>query len=287
MGKKQSTDLHLDIFNAEPDSNMYEYKARLELLKDHLLKFGLTQNQAKVYIFLGKYGPKSAPEVFRSLGLPRTETYFILNTLQNLGAVTAEMSSPQKFSAVPVGKAIHTLVNTEKEKLENLARLEGELTNLWEGIPAFAVETVETKTEKLQMINGSASIHSKIKDMIKSAREEVMICGTEKDLSRFYHSDILEILSNCNIDKKIIVSPSQRLPRFLDGIDKKTIRLIPSSHVDNQCYVLKDNSEILFFLRNASHPSHTVFALWSESNALITSMQQLFEYSWNDSEVCH
>ena len=287
MGKKQSADLHLDIFNAEPDSSMYEYKARLELLKDHLLKFGLTQNQAKVYIFLGKYGPKSAPEVFRSLGLPRTETYFILNTLQNLGAVTAETSSPQKFSAVPLGKAVLTLVNTEKEKLESLAKLEGELTDLWEEIPTFAVETVETKTEKLQMINGSASIHSKIKEMVKSAREKIMICGTEKDLSRFYHADILEVLSNCNIDKKIIISPSQRLPRFLDEMDKKTIRLMPSNNEESQCYILKDNSEVLFFLRNASHPSHTVFALWSESKALIASMQQLFEYSWDDSEVCY
>src|ERR1700687_1490905 len=222
MPKKKSPDLQVDLFDAEPDSNMYEYKARLDHLKDQLLKFGLTANQAKVYIFLGKYGSKSAPEVFRTLGLPRTETYFILNTLQNQGIVTAELTSPQKFSAIPVGKAILTLVNTQKEKLHDLASLEGELTQLWDDIPAFAVETSETKTEKIQMVSGSAPINSKIKEMIKNAREKILIFGAEKDLSRFYHADILEELYDKIIDKKIIISPSQTLPRILEEFDKKT-----------------------------------------------------------------
>ncbi len=287
MSKKKAPDLQVDLFDAEPDSNMYEYKARLDHLKDQLLKFGLTANQAKVYIFLGKYGSKSAPEVFRTLGLPRTETYFILNTLQNQGIVTAELTSPQKFSAIPVGKAILTLVNTQKEKLQDLASLEGELTQLWDDIPAFTVETSETKTEKIQMISGSAPINSKIKEMIKNAREKIFIFGTEKDLSRFYHTDIIEELYDKIIDKKIIISPSQTLPRILDEFDKKTIKIMPQSQEDNQCFVVKDNDEILFFLRNSVHPSHTVFALWAESKALISTLQNLFEYSWNNSEVCY
>ena len=287
MSKKKSPDLQVDLFDAEPDSNMYEYKARLDHLKDQLLKFGLTANQAKVYIFLGKYGSKSAPEVFRTLGLPRTETYFILNTLQNQGIVTAELTSPQKFSAIPVGKAILTLVNTQKEKLQDLASLEGELTQLWDNIPAFTVETSDTKTEKIQMISGSAPINSKIKEMIKNAREKILIFGTEKDLSRFYHTDILEELYDKIIDKKIIISPSQTLPRILEEFDKKTIKIMPQSQEDNQCFIVKDNDEILFFLRNSVHPSHTVFALWAESKALISTLQNLFEYSWNNSEVCY
>jgi HTH-type transcriptional regulator, sugar sensing transcriptional regulator len=287
MPKKKSPDLQVDLFDAEPDSNMYEYKARLDHLKDQLLKFGLTANQAKVYIFLGKYGSKSAPEVFRTLGLPRTETYFILNTLQNQGIVTAELTSPQKFSAIPVGKAILTLVNTQKEKLHDLASLEGELTQLWDDIPAFAVETSETKTEKIQMVSGSAPINSKIKEMIKNAREKILIFGTEKDLSRFYHADILEELYDKIIDKKIIISPSQTLPRILEEFDRKTIKIMPQSQEDNQCFIVKDNDEILFFLRNSAHPSHTVFALWAESKALISTLQNLFEYSWNSSEVCY
>lgn len=285
--QKQSEDLCIDLFAAESDSNMYEYKAKLEHLKDQLQKFGLTKNQAKVYVFLGKYGPKSAPDVFRSLGLPRTETYFILNTLQNRGIVTAELSSPQKFSAIPVGKAILTLVNTEKEKLESLANLEGVLTQLWDDIPAFTVETNENKTEKIQMINGSASINIKIKDMIKNSREEILILGSEKDLSRFYHSDILELLSEPHHEKRIIISPSQKLPSFIEGLDKKIIKLMPNSHEDNQCFIIKDNDEILLFLRNATHPSHNVFALWAESKAMITSLHNLFEYAWDSAEVCY
>src|SRR5690242_20863803 len=77
---------------------MYEYTLQLERVKTELQKFGVSPNQAKVYIYLGKYGPKTAPEVFKALDLPRTETYYILNTLQNHGIITSALTSPDRKS---------------------------------------------------------------------------------------------------------------------------------------------------------------------------------------------
>ena len=106
---------------SEPDSNMYQYKVKMEQVKNELSKFGLSQKQAKVLLYLGKYGPKSAPEVSKALDLPRTETYFIINTLQNKGIVTAEFSTPIKYSTLPIGDAVLTLVKSELEKVKILA----------------------------------------------------------------------------------------------------------------------------------------------------------------------
>ncbi|WP_166390119.1 helix-turn-helix domain-containing protein [Candidatus Nitrosotalea sp. TS] len=88
------------IFLSESDSKLYPYKIKMEQVKAELLKFGLSQNQARVFIYLGKYGQKSAPEVSKALEIPRTETYFIINTLQNKGIVTAEFSTPTKYSTL-------------------------------------------------------------------------------------------------------------------------------------------------------------------------------------------
>src|SRR2546423_10865026 len=75
-------DSPLGIFSSEPGTALYEQKNQLDRIKAELLKFGLSSNQAKVYIFLGKYGANTAPDVSKSLEIPRTETYHILNTLQ-------------------------------------------------------------------------------------------------------------------------------------------------------------------------------------------------------------
>ncbi|MDE1762822.1 MAG: TrmB family transcriptional regulator [Thaumarchaeota archaeon] len=281
------TEFQVGIFAAGEDSSLYDYKMKLEKIKSEIVKFGLTQNQAKIYIYLGKYGAKTAPEVVKSLGMPRTETYFILNTLQNKGIVTAEFSSPTRYAALPIEQAMSTLINTEKENLNILARQEKEVADLWKEIPTFAVETTEIKQDKLQTMEGTGQIHSKIKDMIRTAREQVIIFGSEKDISRFYHSEIIEMMFNSLIDARIIISPALRLPDFLNDIDKKNIRLIPEEESNNQCFVIKDSDEIMLFLRNATHPSHSVFAMWSNSRSLNEPLRKLFEYSWENAQSCY
>ena len=286
--KQMNDEMQIGVFSAGEDSTLYEYKMKLEKVQNELVKFGLTNNQAKVYIYLGKYGPKSAPEVVKSLGMPRTETYFILNTLQNKGIVSAEFSFPTRYVALPIEQAISTLINTEKENLNILAKEEKNITELWKGVPTFAIETTEVRQDRLQTMEGTGQIYSKIKEMIKTAREQIIVFGSEKDLSRFYHSEIIEMISNSLTEVRIIISPSLNAPDFFeDLVDKKKIRLIPKEKNDNKCFVIKDNNEVILFLRNATHPSHNVFAIWSDSKSLIDSIQQLFDYSWDASEVSY
>ncbi|MBI3640541.1 MAG: TrmB family transcriptional regulator [Thaumarchaeota archaeon] len=279
--------IQINLFDAEPGMALYEHKFNLQKITEQLLKFGLTPNQAKIYTYLGKYGPKTAAEVFKALQLPRTETYFILNLMQGRGIVTAECSLPTKYSALPLEQTLSTLVNTEKEKLNTLTQQKRDMVQLWDKIPSFVIETNDTKSEKLQMVQGSELIHIKIKDMIKNAREEIVIFCSEKDLSRFYHADITNMLSDSLLDFKIIISPAQRFPTFLKGMDKKAIKVMANSDSENQCFVIKDNDESLVFLRNATHPSHNPFAVWADSKSLVESMHKLFEYSWENAEVCH
>ena len=97
-----STNHQVSLFDLDPDSSSYEFKNSVDKLQAELSKFGLTSNQCKVYIFLGKYGSKTAPEVCRALKLPRTETYHLLTTLQNKGIVSATFQHPIKFTALPL-----------------------------------------------------------------------------------------------------------------------------------------------------------------------------------------
>ncbi|MDE1861557.1 MAG: TrmB family transcriptional regulator [Thaumarchaeota archaeon] len=282
--KQTDSELQIGVFAAGSGSNLYEYKVKLERIKSELVKFGLTQNQAKIYIYLGKYGSKTAPEVVKSLGMPRTETYFILNTLQNKGVVTAELSSPTRYTALPIEKAMATLINTEKENLEILAKQEKNITQLWGEVPTFAIETAEIKQDKLQTMEGTGQIYSKIKEMIRNAREQITVYGSEKDISRFYHAEIIEMMFNSLADARIIISPAMRMPEILNGVDKNKVRVIPDKGTNNQCFIIKDDDEVMLFLRNATHPSHSVFAMWSNSKSLNEPLRRLFEYSWEGSQ---
>jgi sugar-specific transcriptional regulator TrmB len=231
---------------------------------------------------LGKYGPKTAPEVFRVLGLPRTEAYSILNALQSRGIVSAECSFPTRYMALPIKQALATLINAEKEKINILTQQQNQIIQLWDDLPSCAIETGEVETERLQMMEGSGVVYSKIKSMIKSAREQICIVGSEQDLGKFYHSDIIKTISNSGANTKIILTPATKIPDFLKRIDKKKIKISLAEKNISRCYVVKDNDEVILFLRNASHHADSIFAIWSNSKSLIDSIGQLFEYSWKN-----
>lgn len=266
-----------------PENNvpiLDNYKLQVDRVKGELTKFGLTQNQAKVFIYLGKYGPKTAPEVVSALQMPRTETYHLLTQLQNKGIITVEFSSPTVYSALPFDKAIFMLINSEKEKISMLAKKEEELTDLWETIPTMESESKDMKKEQLQMLNGVAHVNSKIKDMIERTETELQIFFTLKDLARFYHQDLLKALSKSRNEVKYIVSAAGKIPKFLKESDKGKIKIINNPKVQNQCFIVKDSDEVLIFLRNSDNYYSDVFACWTNSKSFVDSMYMLFKCCW-------
>ena len=51
--KQMNDEMQIGVFSAGEDSTLFDYKMKLEKVQNELVKFGLTNNQAKVYIYLG------------------------------------------------------------------------------------------------------------------------------------------------------------------------------------------------------------------------------------------
>ncbi len=276
----------ITVFDSDSDTSMYKYKAGLDKIQSELMKFGLSPTQAKVFIFLGKYGTKSAPDIARALELPRTETYHVVNSLQSMGLVTAELVHPTRYSALDLRKAIGSLVKQEQQRIDTLADRENGLAELWEKIPFFAVKTDQTKQEKMQLLQGSGPITNKIKDMIDRCVGDFKIYCSRPDASRFYHSDIFALLENSPAESQMILTPSMDVPDFLSSENSQNVRIIPKN-TEKKCFLINDSKEVLIFLRNVSHPTHRVFACWSDSESLVDMMTSLFELSWESAEVSY
>jgi len=276
----------LNLFDNESDTAMYKHKLTLEKIKNELINFGLTKSQAKVFIYLGKYGSKTASEIAKALQLPRTETYHLVNSLQNIGLVVAELAHPTKYSALEMKKAITTLVHQEQERIDNLANKEESLSEMWKEIPFFVVETDESKSEKMQLLHGTGPITNKIKEMISSSSEDFRIYGSVSDLLRMYHSDVFEWIESAPTNLKLVVSPVNKKSEFLSQISSDKIRAIPSN-AENKCFIVNDKKEVLIFMRNATHPSRQTFAWWSDSETLVDMMGSFFDLSWEKGETLY
>lgn len=272
----------ITIFDASPESQHHDYKLSVDELQKSLSKFNLTSNQSKVYIFLGKYGSKTAPEVCKSLKIARTETYHLLSTLQSKGIVSATFEHPIKFSAVSLNKAMKTLVDSEKQRIKTLEKQEVELSKIWESIPEFVQNNTDDEN-KFQMLQGINPINSKISDMLSNSKKEVLVLGSEKDHLKLYHSDLLSSISEEKVNVRILSGCSKKTQYIFEDIEKQSIRNFNNEINEKLCFIINDDSEMLFFTKNNS-ASNPVMAMWTDSSNMIYSMKLLFDFIWSSSK---
>ncbi len=256
---------------------------KYEEIRDELQKFGLTPNQVKVFFYLGKFGSKTAIEISRSLQMPRTETYHLLTALQNKGMVLASFNHPTKFSGIPFDKAIIALVTAESERLNSLKKSEPILKKLWSNIPDLGKGLAEEE-EKFQTLRGGNQINSKIIDMISRAESDFLILGCEKDFLKFYHANFLDAFENNSIDFKFLTAASEKSWYIFDDIDKSKVKKLPAGVKDNLCFLIKDEKEMILFVKKANETNKEVTAFWTNSESMIYSNILLFKNLWSKSK---
>ena len=258
-------------------------KADYEEVKEYFITFGLTPNQIKVFFYLGKIGPKTASDIAKAVQIPRSETYHLLTALQNKGIVEASFQHPIKFSSLPIKKTITILLNTEIEKLNKLKKSAPGLEKIWDKIPSASAEVKDTEEEKFKVLQGGNQVNSKIFDMILNAKNECRILGSEKDFLKFYHANFLDVLEEQKIDYKLLVPISDKSKYIFDNIDKSKIKNLCPTVKDKLCFLIKDDDEVLFFIKNEGNHKE-MRAIWTNSETIIYSKSLLFDNIWSKTE---
>ena len=250
-----------------------------EQVKEYFTTFGLTPNQIKVFFYLGKIGAKTASEISKAVNIPRSETYHLLTALQNKGIVDASFQHPIKFTVLSIKKTIDVLLNTETDRLNKLKKSGPELEEIWEKIPGSTLDIEEKEEEKFKVLQGGNQVNSKIFDMILNAKNECRILGSEKDFMKFYHANFLDALEEHRIDYKLLTPISKKSRYIFDDLDKSKIKKLCSSVKESLCFLLKDDDEVLFFIKNEGN-SKEMRAIWTNSETIIYSKALLFDNIW-------
>ncbi len=254
-----------------------------EEVKEYLIIFGLTPNQIKVFFYLGKIGAKTASEIAKAANVPRSETYHLLTALQNIGIVEASFQHPTKFTSLSIKKAVSVLINIETERLNKLKKSGPELERIWEMIPDASSNIQEEGEEKFKVLQGGNQVNSKIFDMILNTKKECRILGSEKDFMKFYHANYLDGLEEHQIDYKLLTPVSKKSKYIFDNLDKSKIKKLCSSVKENLCFLIKDDDEVLFFIKNEGN-SKEMRAIWTNSETIVYSKALLFDNIWTKTE---
>ena len=253
----------------------------IEKINKILLQYGLTPNQSKVYLHLTKAGEKTASELSKNLKIPRTETYHLLNSLEQKGIIYSIFGKPSRFNSIPITDAMNILIDNEKKRIEDLESKKKTIVSLWETLPEFHSEKTELPENRFQSLQGRNSVLVKIEQMTKTATKSIHVLGTEANFIKFYHTDFVDYLKGTKSELEIITTFSDKGNYVFEGIDLEHIKKLDDNHQDNFSFIIKDESEVLFFVNNLD----TEFmAMWTDSKSFVSTLESLFKMIWRKSE---
>lgn len=263
------------------EEGMFQTENPINELNRMLVRYDLTPNQAKVYLFLSKIGIKTASEIAKALKLPRTETYHLLSTLQQKGIIFSVFGKPTKFNAVGIEESLEILINNEKNRISELESGKEAITRLWNVIPKYSESNKDDQENKFQSLQGRNSILVKLEQMVKESKENILVLGTELDFKRFYYTEFTDLLNKTKSDLKILTDLSPDESHVFEDISVKKIKKIEDKNREDFCFIIKDNSEVIFFISNKEVKD--MLAVWTDSKAFVTTLRSLFSLMWKKS----
>jgi sugar-specific transcriptional regulator TrmB len=263
------------------EEGMFQADNPINQLNRMLIRYDLTPNQAKVYLFLSKIGIKTASEISKALKIPRTETYHLLSTLQQKGIIFSIFGKPTKFNAAGIEESIEILVNNEKKRINELQAGKDGLIRLWNILPKYGETDEGAQDNKFQSLQGRNSILVKLEQMIKESKENILVLGTEADFKKFYFTEFSEFLNKTKSDLKILVDESDGMPHIFEDVEPKKIKKIEDKSREDFCFIIKDNQEVIFFISN--NQVKDMLAVWTDSKAFVTTLRSLFSLMWKKS----
>ncbi len=178
-----------------------------------LTKLGLTMYEARIFTALTTMKNATVREIYHKAKVPRSAVYGVLEKLQEKDMVEVAKSKPTIFRALPPAQAMKKLelvFYTAKKQATKM------LEQIYGSVSSTAIE------EAVWILKGKKNIDDKINALIASAKKEVIISGSSKD-----------VLKQLNILK-----PNKR--------KKIKIQIITMEEDSNDAEILEKWGEVIF-----------------------------------------
>ena len=246
-----------------------------------LESFGLTLNEARVFLALTLLGTANVKEISKSSNVAREAIYRVLPRLHKLGLVEKEIARPTRFSALTLDDAVTVLLafrNKEthdlQEKVKVLLRLKSKKAKM---------ETLEDS--KFLLVPAKKMLISKIGDQLDRAQKCICVLTSNKRLlgAVDIFSEAIEKALSRGVKFRIVTSKVNRLlsPAIFEVGNNDSCMEIRYALSDPKCAAsIFDKKEVLIITKPSSELCCESPALWSNNSSLVNIVEEYFEILW-------
>jgi len=229
-----------------------------------LMDFGLTENEAKVYMGLLKLGSVTAGEITKKSGIHRATVYDILERLTEKGLVSYSIKANRKYFEAVDPNQLLSLLEDKKEKIQSI-------------LPELLMQRKLSKEpQEATIFKGKKGMKSVYEDVLKEAKE-ILVYGAEgkfKDIMQHYFTIWQKRRVKARIPAKIIYSETIRGKRLKEEIKYVKIKYIPKEYATPANTLIYSNKIVIMVW--GQEPIATMI----RSKEIVTAYTSFFNLLW-------
>ncbi|HYS72914.1 MAG TPA: helix-turn-helix domain-containing protein [Thermoplasmata archaeon] len=253
---------------------------KLSEASEALERVGLSRYEALVFVNLARSGAVTAGELARASGVNRVQTYRALESLESRGLVEVTIDRPRRYAARAIDDVFEMIAEEKRAELERLDAVRKSVSGAW---PRISGQRRESPSVRLQVIKGRTQIYRTLRQLIASAKAEVLAFTTAKGLQRSYRAGINEALLEAmrrGVKPRLIADINESNVALMARVAKN----VPLRHLERQRgrFILVDRDSMFAFLiqdeRTIRGEGET--ALWTNSPDFVKAHLEIFEKAW-------
>ncbi|MEI6238668.1 MAG: helix-turn-helix domain-containing protein [bacterium] len=238
--------------------------------KNPLIDFGLSENEASVYISALKLGPTAILPLSRETGIRRTTVYTVIETLKLKGLISVELKGFKHLFVAAHPKMLSSIFESKKKKLEAIIP---ELTTIQKSSGSESV---------IRSYEGIASIRSLYENVLDTLRTDdfcYVVSDTEKFVEKDpdFFTDYMQRRARMKIDLKAMLrdSPVARERQKFAKNWGASIKILPANTLFDANFTVTNHILVIQDLSESS------LAIATENKSYISLQKTLFETIWN------
>lgn len=243
-----------------------------------LINFGLTETQARVYLYLHFLGPSKVNTISFCSKIPRQDIYRVLSELSNIGLIEIILTKPKQFKAMPPMECLEILTKSRNTKTEEFKKTFTQVIKNLEQLPC----PTHDEDISLLLIQNKEPILKEAKNLIYNVKNSIEVLSPHQKLFPwiFEHLVLLEQALKKGVKIRFITDTdsNSNFEKQTKKFNKKDfqIRYLPTVQASFGVY---DNKQIILELtsNNGYLESQT---LLSHNSTLVELAKAYFENNW-------
>ncbi len=252
-----------------------------------LESFGFTVNQAKVYLSIVQSGKTRVGRISKNTQLHRQDIYKLLPKLEKMGLITKTIDKPFMIEAIPIEKALESLIAKEREKaIGKISALEN---NLKEMVNAIQKQPELKEETRFTVLTTDEAIKNRVRLTFRKPKKDFFVVSTidhiiEPGLNHF--RSYIQSIADADANTQLIVVSSEVTEAVKQTVDKIApthgqfcAKLFKKSGCKN--YQVVDSKEVWISIQQKTETGYPCI-LWTNDQNIIDTYKESFNAVWTN-----